>query len=360
MIFYNLDFNKIKRKDVTLKRRLIESDNFEKLINTSGINNIPNINILTTNLNVAKASNCANNPLNIGMSGTVEDCIKLCANSNTSLITVNENDEFYYNSTKLQTGNNCILGERPLCDTQTTIVLMTINSIICKPKFPNIVAGPLGTTIVACNNRMINDPQNILWDYKYNRKFDPLTTTIQSEDELLQDNNYRFRCKFNGLDERNNRYQQHPYDRFHPVKNYCAHLIYAAHPDVKTIYDTKTNTLMCDCGNKNETRVSNLIPTDKSTPCSDKIIEIRNLVRNKKELTLIHKCFNLFSPITDVGKYLPCSDTAQFIKEGSQTESLKIQFAYSKDENDEYAIEHPIFDKMKTGKLDILQHRKIC
>lgn len=361
VLFYNLNFGKIKSDDAELQNHLATSDSFVKLLNTSGINNIPGINLITTNLNVAKAANCATSPINIGSSGTVADCVRLCANSNTNLINVSENEDIFYNSTKLQSGNNCILGERPQCDTQTTIVLMTLNSITCKPKFPNIVAGPLGTTVVACNNRIINDPQNILWDYKYNVKFDPLSTTIQSEDELLQDNNYRFRCKFNGLDERNNKYQEHPYNRFHPVKNYCANLIFAAHPDVKTIYDIKKNSLVCDCGDITETRVSNLIPDDKSSPCSDKISSVRTVVKQKQELSLVHKCFNLFSPISDVGKYLPCSDSTQFTKEGSQTETIKIPFRPNNDLDTDIAIEHPIYEKLPgSGEVRILFNKEVA
>lgn len=344
-LFYNLNYEQIKADDADLEKQLAASDAFTNLLNTNGINNIPGINLITTNLSVAKAADCANSPINIGATGSVSDCVRLCADSNTKLIHVTEFDEIYYNSNRLQTGNNCILGERPACDMQTTIALMTISSIICKPKFPNIVAGPVGTTVVACNNRTINDPENVLWDYKYNVKFDPLSTTIQSEDELLQDGNYRFRCKFNGRDERHNTYQQHPYNRFHPVKNYCANLIYGAHPDVKTIYDASSNSLVCDCGDKTQTRVQNLIPGDKSSQCSDKINTTRTVVKEKQELTIVHPCFTLFSPLGDVGKYLPCSDTNQFVKQGSQTESIKVEYMFI-DNNREVVIEHPQYAKM--------------
>lgn len=343
-LFYNLNLDKIKTDDAALKTQLAKSDVFTNLLNTNGINNIPEINLITTNLNVAKAANCATSPLNIGSTGSVSDCIRLCANSNTKLLHVTDFDEIYYNANRLQPGNNCVLGERPACNMQTTIALMTINSIVCKPKFPNIVAGPLGTTIIACNNRIINDPENVLWDYKFNLKFDPLTTTIQSEDELLDDNNYRFRCKFNGRDDRHNTYQQHPYNRFHPVKNYCANLIYGAHPDVKTIYDVAANSIVCECGDKTQTRVENLIPNDKSTQCSDKISTTRNVVKEKQELTLVHRCFTLFSPLTDVGQYLPCSDPKQFTKQGSQTESIRVEFMLAA--ANECVIEHPQYAKM--------------
>lgn len=358
VLFYNISANKIKNDDALLKLHLKENDAFVNLINTSGINNIPNLNLISTNVNVAKAASCAESPINIGSVGTLDDCIRLCANSNTKILDITDHDEMYYNSTQLKRGKNCIIGERPQCDVQNTIILMTANSIVCKPKFPNIIAGPLGTTIIACNNKIINDPQNILWDYKYNVKYDPLNSTITSEDELLSDNNFRFRCKFNGLDERNNKYQQHPYNRLHPVKNYCASLIYGAHPDVKTIYDVEKNTLICECGDVNETRVRNLIENDKSSQCSDKIVSVQTLFKEKKELSLVQKCFNLFSPITDVGKYLPCSDTKQFVKEGSQTQTIKIQFSTA---SADYAIEHPIYEKFPiNGEIKILDGKVIC
>lgn len=359
-LFYNLNFEKIEANDAKLKNQLESSDEFTNIINTNGINNIPSINLITTNLNVARAANCNTSPINIGITGSVTDCIRLCANSNTKLLYVSEFDEIYYGSNRLQPGNNCILGEKPQCNTQTTIILMTINSIVCKPKFPRIIAGPLGTTVIACNNRLINDPENVLWDYKYNVRFDPFTTTIQSEDELLQDNNYRFRCKFNGRDERNNKYQEHPYDRLHPTKNYCASFIYSAHPNVKTIYDIKADSLICDCGNVTETRVQHLIPDDKSSICSDKINTHKLVVKNKQEITLTTRCFTLFSLLSDVGRYLPCSDTNQFTKQGSQTETIKVEYSKLYRDNG-FVIEHPIYDKLpKNGEVSIMYDMEVC
>lgn len=356
VLFYKFNWTKIKTADSELRTAISNNSPFAKLLNTSGINNLPHINIITTNVNVAKAANCANAPINIGLNGTQSDCVRVCANSNAKLMIITDSDEVYYNNAQLPVGNNCILGERPQCNQNTTTILMTINSIVCKPKFPNLIAGPLGTTIVACNDRLIQDPQNILWDNKYNTPVDPLSTMFTSEDEKLPNGTYRFSCKFNGVDEQHNRYIMNPKSRFHPLKNYCTQLLWNASHDIKFVYNPEDDTITCDCGNYQDTRVRNLIVNDQTTPCSDKQITYTTINKDLKQVDLVKKCFTLYSPITDAGEYFPCSNTDQFVKQGSQTETITLQYS----EIDAAAIEHPRYKDMTNGKVKIWKNREIC
>lgn len=336
MLYYRFDKNIALNNDKLAQQ--LQSDKIQALLNGSGINNIPNLNLITTNPQISKANSCANGPVYIGASGTNDDCIRTCENSTANVINVNAGETFVYDSAVLQPGAHCIIGARPQCNMKTTYAMMTANSVVCRSKFPEIVGGSVGTTMIACNNRIIDDPQNYLWDYKYNEKFSPLTTTILDVDELLPDGTFRFRCKFQGNDLQNNQYMQSPLNRFHPFENYCAALIYSAHPDVKTVVNIEDGTFECDCGDFEETRVKHIDPHDRSSQCSSISMETKVDVRNRQLMTVPYKCFTLFSPIDDVGRYLPCPNE-QFTREGNKIASVTIPYSTHPDA----LIEHPIY-----------------
>ncbi|AQN78569.1 ACH96147.1 pif-2-like protein [Kallithea virus] len=346
LLYYSFDDDiKIKNERTAVQ---LSKSKLESLINGSGINNIPNLNIVTTNPEINKSSDCSKGPVYIGKTGTTQSCIQTCSNASATVLNVRENENYIYEQSTLSVGAYCLIGPRPNCNMNTSHAIMTINSVICRPKFPELVGGPLGNKIVACNNREINDPQNILWDYKYNEKFNPITTIISSVDEVLPDGEYRFQCRFNGVDTTKNQFIPHPYNRLHPIRNYCASSIVAAHPDVKTVFDTTTNTYKCDCGDHDETRVKNIDPNDPTSLCSNVSYEIKVDVFNRKIMTLPYRCFNLFSPISDVGKYLPCP-VEQFTRDGTQYTNTVIPFST----NIDAPIEHPQYSKFR-GKDTIV------
>lgn len=340
LLYYSFD-KTIPQKNEELASKLAD-DKIQTLLNGSGINNIPNLNIISTNATVSKANACGKGPVHIGRTGTDQDCIRTCANSSASVINVGDGETYVYESAVLEPGANCIIGPRPQCNMKTSYAMMTINSIICKSKFPDLIGGPVGTTIVACNDRQITDPQNYLWDYRYNKKFDPLSTVLVDSNEILNDGTFRFRCKFNGYDIRQNQYMEHPNNRFHPFRNYCASEIYAAHPNVQTIFKDD-GSYECDCGILNETRVQNINPNDKTSLCSNLAFSEKVDVGDRKILTIPYKCFTLFSTIEDVGKYLPCPND-QFTREGSQFSSVSVPFSTKIDS----IIEHPLYKDMSS------------
>ncbi|ATY70204.1 pif-2 [Tomelloso virus] len=342
-MYYGFDKNlATQNEELAVK---LADNKIQSLLNGSGINNIPNLNIISTNASVTTANACGKGPVYIGSTGTDHDCIRTCANSSATVINVADGETYIYESALLQTGASCVIGARPQCNMKTSYAMMTINSVVCRSRFPNIVGGPLGTTLVACNNKQITDPQNYLWDYKNNKKFDPLSTTITDEDEVLNDGTYRFRCKFNGYDIRQNQYVQHPNNRFQPFRNYCASGIYAAHPNVKTVISEDGSSYTCDCGTYSETRVRNIEPSDKSSQCADVYRHNDTGGVNSRQIMVVpYKCFTLYSPLDDVGKYFPCPND-QFTREGSQFSSVSIP--YSTDPNK--IIEHPMYKDMSAA-----------
>lgn len=347
MIFYAFNGDDIKR-DTELWIEKLQDDKLQTLLNGSGINNIPNLNIISTNTQVTTANDCQNAPVYIGARGNKNDCVLTCLNSSANVINVGEDETYIYDSIILHRGAYCIIGPRPRCNMKTTYALMTVNSVVCRSRYPQIIGGDLGTEVVACNNRLISDPRNILWDYANNERFSPYSTQFTDPDERLSDGSYRFACKFDGLDSRQNKYIAHPQNRFHPIQNYCAALVYRAHPDIQTTFDLDKQTFKCDCGQFEETRVQNIDPGNDQSQCSQLVVLDRPIVRNKRELTVPYKCFTLYSPLSDVGRYLPCPNE-QFTREGDQMATVTIPYTFKLED----VIEHPQYADMTNATVGV-------
>lgn len=337
LYYYRFDKNIGPTVD-RMAMKLYESDPTRDLLNGSGINNIPTLNLVTTNPEVVKANNCGKGPVFIGATGKDLDCIRTCLNDSAKAISVNVGETFTYQSSILKPGVHCILGARPQCNMKTTVAMMTVNSIVCRTKYPRLIGGTLGDDIVACNNSHINDPQNVLWDYLENRRVDPWRSVIQDEDELMPDGKYRYRCKFYGMDVRGNKYMEHPHNRFHPITNYCADLVYGAHLDVRTVFGDDGQSFTCDCGDPAETRVKNLVPDDPSSQCSDVAYAVTQDVKQRKRITVPYKCVTLYSPLADVGRYPVCPGD-KLTRQGSHMAAVELEFTTDESQ----LIEHPLY-----------------
>lgn len=354
LFYYKFNLTEIKR-DAEKWAQKLSNGPLQSLLNGSGINNIPMLNIISPNSNVIQANQCSNAPLFMGPLTTNindVDCIMACVNDNAKVFTVTTKTVITFDTSVLKSGNYCTLGPRPECNMNTTYALMTINSITCLSKFPKLIGGKLGTEIVACNNQQIYSPNNILWDYKNNEPVDVFLTTFINEDEQLKDGQYRFRCNFNGLDIHSNKYIQHPQNRLHPIKNYCTNLIVAAHPDVKMIIRDDGNSFTCDCGDPNVTRVKHINPNDPQSQCSTVSFEVETVEKSKQRITIPYKCFTLFSPISDVAQLPPCPDEL-FTDNGSKIAA--VSFEFTTDPN--ALIEHPLYHDFEPDSVSGAQVR---
>lgn len=348
-LYYTFDERKIISRNSKMKDKLRNSK-LQSLLDGSGINNIPNLEIITNNEAITIAAACAKGPVSVADAKTDADCIRVCANSSAHHLAVNEGETTIYDSDVLNAGSYCTIGPRPRCNMSTSIAMMTVNSIICRPRYPDLVGGPTGNTLVACNNSDINDPKNQLWDYRDNIKFDPFLQ-VQAIDvnEKLDSGEYRYRCRFNGYDEHQNLYVEHPNNRFHPFRNYCASELYMAHPDVQMRWNPDTQSMYCDCGDYHTTRVKNIIPDDPTSLCATHTFDVKTDVRNRKILTQPYRCFNMFSNVTDVGKYMPCPGDA-FTTRGSQFATVEIPFTHTWDA----LIEHPIYKDFDSSDAGVV------
>lgn len=314
----------------------LSNHKIQSLINASGINNIPSLKISTTNPIVNRANECGYGVVYVGDLGSDDSCKITCASTRAKAIFVHPDDTYIFDSVVLKPGVYCTMSDRPQCNTNMTYVIMTLNTVLCKSKFPELVGGELGNNILACNNNQIADPQNYLWDNEHMRKFDPFRTVLTDVDEKLSDNNYRFTCKFKGTDTMKNLYIENPNNRFHPIRNYCAsEILHADTNKIKTKFKSD-GSYTCEC---NSDRIDNIDPNDKTSLCSHFQVSIKKDKSNRKILSLPYKCFNLFSTISDVGQYLPCEDFSQFTKDGNRFDIVKIPFS----EDINKLIEHPLY-----------------
>lgn len=333
---YDPTLNRTKR----MADKYYKNDRINALVNGSSIGNIPHLNLKTTNDYIAKANSCANSFVQIGEFGTKKDCILTCASTKAEVLNVKKGEEYINDRTILTPGAYCYIRENPLehCNTANGRYLITINSSVCQSKHPRIIGGKNATQIVACNNSQINDPHNILWDYARNELVDPWLPILDT-DERLPNGQYRYRCKFNGEDENGNKYVEHPFDRFHPIKNFCTSWLSRAHPSVKMIFSDDLKSYTCDCGDPQETRVRNLILDDKSTPCTGTPYEIINGKNGRNTAKIPYECVTLFSPIADVG-FKPICPTDKFLTNSVKTHNVSIVFS----EKENSIIEHPLFE----------------
>ena len=352
LLVYRYDEKNILDDYDKLENELADGS-LESLLNGSGINNIPKLNIISSNPEVTTANRCASGPVYIGPGiGSDTDCIRTCVNDTAHVVNVREGETVVFDKTVLQKGAHCVIGPRPECNMRTSIAMMTVNSVTCQSRFPRLVGGRLGDTVVACNDNIYNDPQNVLWDYKTNTRFDPWTTTVLDEDERLSDGSFRFVCHYNGEDSRGNLYQPHPYDRYHPIRNHCASLVYRAHPAVKTVWNDDSKTFTCDCGDRSETRVSHIDANDPTSVCSNIVAGYQDDGPNRRRLTIPYRCFTLFSTLDDVAESFPCPND-QFTRKGSQMASVELVVTESND----VTIEHPEFKKFPVnGKTSVKNH----
>jgi len=331
--------------------KLAAKDELASLVNGAGINNIPSFNIITNTALVNMAKECGNGPVSIGVNISTDfECVRVCSNSTAHVLNITDKDYYYFNSTKLLKGAYCMNGKRPNCNTNTTVTIITINSVICHSKFPEFFDNITGNTIVACNNVLIHHPLNVLWDNKFNKMVDPETIRMDDVDEFLpESSDYRFYCKFNGNDISSNKYMGHPYNRFHPIRNYCAQDINHAHSSVKTVFNIEQNVVICHCGDYRTTRVRNLIPSNPLSTCSSKSYNITEVDKFKKQITIPYKCFTINSLVTDVGKYMPCPPD-QFINDHSRINTITLN--YTTEPN--VPIEHPNYSDFPVKSANML------
>jgi len=290
----------------------LENEAVANLINGNSLVNLPNITFITNNPEIQQQVNCQNGAIYLGPndgSNYIGACKSQCGGAGNLIVIETEADEYFVNGTKLGVGVWCSVQPLP-CNLKTGYVVASLNSYVCRPKYPNMFGGPTASNIIACNNENYSATGSQLWDYKFNVAVDPSSVIMSNEDEKLSDGTFRFRCKF-GKDTNRNPYVENPLNRFHPMRNWCNKTVPAAHPDVKLRVTTSPDTWLCDCGDYRITNVKNADPDNPQSTCSACIYELTGDLQEERfngaEITFPRTCFNINSPYTQVFTDLPCN-----------------------------------------------------
>lgn len=330
-------------KYLTTMNMNLSNENLRNLLNGNGIQNLPAINILTTNPNVNQLQSCRDGPIYMGRDGSSFSCMQMCGTNGTTFY-VRERDEIFSNGQRLRPGFYCGL-RPPTCNLNTTYAVATANSVACRSKFPRMFGGPEGNQIIACNNSKYTNPNNILWDYRSNTRVNQFQELFDS-DELLPNGDYRFRCKFND-DEFGNAFIPHHIDRLHPQRNYCSQNIFRGSRSITQMPDGT-----CFCGNYQDTRVRNKFPNDPYSECTSCFTMYRPA---DKIAEGGYNCFTNFSRFSAITTDVPCLPS-KFPNEGNFCESISVTIT-----EDNTAFPHfplRIDSNARSDRLDVVTFKK--
>ena len=319
------------------------------------------------NENLVRAVDCSHKPVALDESKfespTLYDCVKLCLNEAVTLINVGQDENIFFEDEKLTPNRNyCLLSRTNSsqlhCNPNTSTTLFTINSHICKSKYPNLFGGVSGDQVVACNDKSINDIRNILWDNMYNQQVSASVVNLSDENEIITESSrdhFRFTCHFNGVDEMGNHYTAHPINRFKPIRNWCAAKVFHASSYVKTVFIYNDSNLLidykCDCGDPAITRLENLDSDDTHSQCIPHSHQtVTEIGKNAKQLNYTYNCFTIDSPIISVTQNLPCNaDIFLDPPNPSPLQTQSLQMSFSNHITNAY-IEHPDYQKFSADE----------
>lgn len=291
---------------LTLKASAM-NDSLMKLKNANTISNLPEVSLITNNNDLSNLINCKNKITYLGSNTDNETMLKTyrnmckttCGGAGELLMVENKND-YVYNNKFVDPGVYCTVEPSP-CNLNTGYVISSINSVVCRSKYPRLFGGPTASTIIACNDEMNPSTGSVLWDYANNEAVDTSKVLLTHEDETLPDGSYRFRCKYNETQNKNP-YIPHPLDRFHPIPDKCNDSIYAASYSVHAVV---TNTSWsCDCGEFADTRVKHLDENNPKSTCTSCYRE----TINSNTFKVPYVCFKDTAPYTMPRDFQPCLD----------------------------------------------------
>ena len=296
------------------------NENIAKLLNADTLENLPNITLVSDNTEIEALKKCKDGAIFMGPlveeNSYLKQCKKKCG-SNGVIIDINIETEYYSNGLKLTEGSWCILNSVS-CNPKTSYVVATVNSTVCKSKYPNMFGGPSGNNVIACNNEYYPATGSILWDNLKNEPIDPLTINMSHEDETLSDGSFRFSCQFNE-DINQNKYIAHPLNRFQPIRDPCKNTIHKASPEVKAVINS--TDWFCECGNYMETRVRNIDLGNTKSTCTNCLM--KKLDPTTNTITIPFTCFTLKSSYKDAKEMLPCI-SSKFTRHGNQCMTMDL------------------------------------
>lgn len=293
--------------------------NLSQLLNGNSLVNLPIVTYTTNNIEINHLQRCKQGPVFMGVDTNVDFtqlCFNTCGSTGRPLI-IEQDQQYYFNNVQLTPGVWCATNITD-CNMRTGYVVASINSVVCRTKYPNMFGGVYATNIVACSNEFIPNNNSLLWDNLYNERVNPLTISMTNEDELLPDGSYRFTCKY-GLDSNGNPLLPHPLNRFQPITDICNNTIYKASFEVHA--NISDSGWFCDCGTFNETRVQNIDPDNPKSTCTSCLHDYNS---NDNTYTIPYNCFTVNSPFRSLFENSMCN-ASKYTTYGNLCDTFKMQ-----------------------------------
>ncbi|AIG63314.1 ORF135 [Helicoverpa armigera SNPV] len=236
------------------------------------LHSLPNINF-NTNLGTINDGElkCLSVPVFVGPVETPNfDCTETCDNPSAFYFFVGKYDKFVVNGELLDRGGYCTTNSIPRnCNRETSVILHGLNQWTCIAEDPRYFAGPQNMSQVAGRqhaDRIFPGQigRNILFDRLLGTEVDVSRNTFRSHwDELLPDGTRRFEMRCNALDDHENRMFLNPLNPIECLPNVCTNVRRVA-LSVRPNFSTGE----CECGDVNETRVTHIVPGDKTSMCA--------------------------------------------------------------------------------------------
>lgn len=328
--FLNFKFDNSKFKQYINEYNIkLKNEKLSNLINGDALENLPNLTINTTNLELKRIQNCRNDFIYLSSvdeptTKYTNACLDLCG-SDSKIVKINKNDDYFKDGKRIAPGNYCT-AVNTKCNLKTGYVASSgLGGVVCLTKYPNMFGGPTASTIVACSDEKYPANGSVLWDRLYNAQVDATTIIMNSEDETMPDGSYRFYCKFNH-DQNKNKLLQHPANRFHPIADPCLKKLYSVIEDAGLKYKKDGGGgWYCDCASEKGSRLTNLDPNDEKSRCTNcsKFIEKE---KNEYNINIPYDCFNINSNLISLNDMVPCNPS-NFIVRGSECDIIKLKMS---------------------------------
>lgn len=187
---------------------------------------------------------CLQQGLYLGTENKYVNCADRCNVSSEDEVQytfVTDNSRYISGRLHLKSGAWCLPTTAASCNTNTSLVVYSINGWMCLPK-TDLFGGEGGNRILACDGSIRDNMTN----ETYNTYIPANLTFNDFYEDKLSDGRYRFECPPDLRDEYQNKFLRSPFNRFHLIHNYCVKDIPFADDAIRPNFETGR----CNCTGK--------------------------------------------------------------------------------------------------------------
>lgn len=198
------------------------------------------------------------------------DCAAVCRDPRAVYFYVTHGDRIVVNGVLLARGGYCTTNSVPrLCNSETSLVLHSVNQWTCVAEDPRYYAGEGNLVQVAGRqhaDRILASEMDkiVLWDNLLGRVVNPSVNNFRRTwDDELEGGGRRFEVRCDALDSNHNLMVINPLNPIECLPNVCT-VVNWVHRDVRPDFEGG----VCDCGDVGITRVDHIDEHDPTSRCA--------------------------------------------------------------------------------------------